>query len=114
MALFVLLLAGAVAIRWTARETSATASEGDSALGLGASLHVVATPWADVWVDGHHVDTTPFARAVPLKPGKHYVKLTHPEADPETRTVSLLPGEVAHLEVEMRVRVASDAGLGGP
>jgi serine/threonine-protein kinase len=114
VALFVLLVAGAVAIRWSAREASATASEGDSALGLGASLHVVATPWADVWVDGHHVDTTPFARAVPLRPGKHYVKLTHPEAEPEIRTISLLPGDVAHLEVEMRVRVALEAGAEAP
>jgi eukaryotic-like serine/threonine-protein kinase len=106
------LIAGGAAIQWGARETSAAASESDLALGLGASLHVVATPWADVWVDGHHVDTTPFARGIPLKPGKHYVKLTHPAAEPETRTVSVAPGEVAELEVAMRLRVATEAEAG--
>jgi len=114
LALFLLILTGAITLQWTARESSATADEGDTAIGLGASLHVVATPWADVWVDGRHVDTTPFARGIALKPGKHYVKLTHPDADPEIRTVSLAPGEVGRLEVQMRVRVPSEAGSEAP
>jgi serine/threonine-protein kinase len=109
-ALFLLLVAGALALQWGARESPAIAGEGDGAFGLGASLHVVATPWADVWVDGHHVETTPFARGISLKPGKHYVKLTHPEADPEIRTVSLSPGEVARLDVAMRLHGSAEAG----
>jgi eukaryotic-like serine/threonine-protein kinase len=108
-ALSFLLVAGGVAIQWGPRDASAAPGDGDVALGLGASLHVVATPWAEVWVDGRHVDTTPFARGIPLKPGKHYVKLTHPEAEAETRTVSLAPGEVGRLEVTMRIQSA----LGG-
>jgi serine/threonine-protein kinase len=111
--LFLLILGGAIAIQGSARERSATADEGESTLGLGASLHVVATPWADVWIDGRHVDTTPFARAIALKPGKHYVKLTHPGADSEIRTVSLVPGEVGHLQVEMRFRTTAEAGSEG-
>jgi eukaryotic-like serine/threonine-protein kinase len=117
-ALFFLLVAGGAAIQWSPREASATTGEGDVAVGLGASLHVVATPWAEVWVDGRHVDTTPFARAIPLRPGKHYVKLTHPEAEPETRTVSLTPGEDGRLEVTMRLHSpqgtsATEAGSAG-
>ncbi len=118
-ALFLVLVIGAVAIQWGARETSATGSESDIAAGQAASLYLVAIPWAEVWVDGRHVDTTPFARPIPLKPGTHFVKLTHPGAEAETRTVSLLPGGVARLEVEMRVRspeavATGEAGPEGP
>jgi hypothetical protein len=66
-------------------------------------LRVVVNPWAGVWIDGRFVDTTPFARAIPLSPGTHYVKLTHPDADPETRTVHLAPGEQQVLEVAMHL-----------
>src|SRR5690606_9674029 len=49
-------------------------------------LRVVAEPWAHVSVDGEHVDTTPFARSIPLAPGVHYVRLEHPNAPVERRT----------------------------
>jgi eukaryotic-like serine/threonine-protein kinase len=71
-----------------------------------ASLRVLATPWADVAIDGQHVDTTPFARAIPLSPGTHFVTLTHPDAPSEQRTLHLGPGEQELLEVTMRVKEA--------
>jgi len=64
---------------------------------------VVADPWASVVVDGEQVDTTPFARAIPLTPGVHYVRLEHPHAKTERRTVSLSPGETVLLDVKMDV-----------
>src|SRR5262249_7095807 len=53
------------------------------------ALRVVATPWAEVKVDGQYVDTTPFARAIPLAPGKHWVTLRHPDAPEERREVTI-------------------------
>ena len=41
-------------------------------------LEVLADPWAEVYVDGVAVETTPFAAPIPLAPGVHYVKLVHP------------------------------------
>ena len=32
-------------------------------------LRVLATPWAEVWVDGQRIDVTPFARGIPLAAG---------------------------------------------
>jgi serine/threonine-protein kinase len=72
-----------------------------------ASLRVLATPWAEVTIDGEHVDTTPFARAIPLAPGTHFVTLTHPEAPPEQRVIKLAPGEDLLLDVTMRLRTAT-------
>lgn len=69
-----------------------------------AYLRVVAEPWADVVIDGQKVETTPFARPIPLRAGIHYVRLEHPQAPPERRTLDLAPGETVLLDVTMRVR----------
>jgi eukaryotic-like serine/threonine-protein kinase len=69
-----------------------------------AYLRVVAEPWADVVVDGQKVETTPFARPIPLRAGIHYVRLEHPHAPPERRTIDLAPGETVLLDVTMRLR----------
>jgi serine/threonine-protein kinase len=68
-----------------------------------AELRVVAHPWAVVFVDGQERETTPFARPIRLSPGTHYVRLEHPSAVPERRTLSLVPGESVLLEVDMKV-----------
>jgi serine/threonine-protein kinase len=67
-------------------------------------LRVVAQPWAQVIVDGETFDTTPFARAIPLSPGTHYVRLEHPQAPTERRTIELTAGETILLDVSMKVR----------
>lgn len=68
-----------------------------------ASLRVVASPWAHVFVNGQKVATTPFAEPIPLKPGTHHVRLDHPNAASEHRTVHLAPGEAVLLDVTMNV-----------
>lgn len=68
-----------------------------------AQLRVVATPWAHVNVDGQHVATTPFAQPIPLAPGVHYVRLEHPNAPVERRTIDLVPGESVLLDVTMDI-----------
>ncbi len=79
-----------------------------------AHLHVVAQPWAHVDVDGQRVDTTPFARAIPLAPGRHYVRLAHPNAPDERRTVDVTAGETVLLDVQMMVALPPDPDAGAP
>jgi len=79
-----------------------------------AHLRVVATPWASVTVDGVKVETTPFAAPIPLSSGVHYVRLEHPNAPPEHRSVRLAPGENALLDVEMKVPVVVEAPRSSP
>jgi hypothetical protein len=64
---------------------------------------VVARPWAHVIIDGQQVDTTPFARSIPLSAGTHYVRLEHPQAVTERRTVRLAPGETMLLDVSLKL-----------
>jgi len=68
-----------------------------------AELRVVAHPWAHVFIDGQQRETTPFARPIRLSPGTHYIRLEHPNAAAERRTVSMAAGEAVLLEVDMKV-----------
>lgn len=80
-------------------------------------LRVLATPWAEVWVDGQRVDVTPFARAIVLAPGTHSVALVHPKAPVENRFVRLATGETRTVDVVMAVgelQGSADAGAAGP
>jgi serine/threonine-protein kinase len=80
---------------------------------LGAAtpgfVRVLATPWADVAVDGQHAGTTPMARAIPLAPGVHFVTFTHPSAKTQTRRVSVTTGATTTLDVTMDLSVAASA-----
>lgn len=67
-------------------------------------LRVVATPWAHVLVDGKHLETTPFARPLLLEPGQHVVRLEHPHAPPEERTVNGRSGQAVLLNVQLHVK----------
>ncbi|MCP4674287.1 MAG: serine/threonine protein kinase [Deltaproteobacteria bacterium] len=50
-------------------------------------LEIIADPWAEVHVDGIHLETTPFATPLSLVPGVHYVELTHPIFDKVSREI---------------------------
>lgn len=66
-------------------------------------VRVVARPWASVFVDGQYFDVTPFARPIPLRPGKHQFLFRHPAAADVERMVTLKGNDAALVEVEMRV-----------
>ncbi|MFT3775780.1 MAG: serine/threonine-protein kinase [Minicystis sp.] len=72
-------------------------------------LRVVARPWAEVYVDGQLVDTTPIGRPIAVTPGKHFVTFRHPQAADEQRTVKVAVGQTVFLDVSMRID-RGDAG----
>jgi len=74
----------------------------------GAELSVVADPWARVFVDGELLETTPFAIPLRLSPGQHFVRLEHPNAPAERRTVDLVAGQRVLLEVTMQMERSPD------
>jgi serine/threonine-protein kinase len=104
---------GVVAIEGTNAQAREARNTGSQVLELApdraGGLRVVATPWAYVRVDGQLVETTPFARPIPLRAGKHFVTLTHPEATAVEREVTIVAGETMTLDVTMNVS-ADDAG----
>jgi hypothetical protein len=108
-----MVIGGGATIQLWSQGAHKSAPSGEQALELApadaAYLRVVATPWAEVSVDGQRVDVTPFARAIPLPAGTHYVTLSHPDAPPEKRVVQLGAGETKLLDVTMSVRGEADA-----
>ncbi len=64
------------------------------------ALLVLVTPWADVTVDGQPRGQTPLAR-IPLPPGPHDVRLTHPDYAPFPRRVVIRAGETFRLVVDL-------------
>ena len=110
--------AGGGLLQWSARSARAAALAGSKPLELAppgaGALRVVATPWAEVAVDGQKIDVTPFARGIPLPAGPHFVMLTHPNAPPEKRSVTIAAGETIALDVSMKVgTLESDGGPEG-
>jgi len=67
-------------------------------------LRVIADPWAEVRVDGVHLETTPFAAPLALPPGVHYVELANPYFKSVTREIQIETGET----VEMIEKLALD------
>jgi eukaryotic-like serine/threonine-protein kinase len=68
-----------------------------------ARIRVVARPWAHVMIDGKFHDTTPFATPIPVEPGTHTVRLEHPEAAPEERTIQVGEGQTALVDVALKL-----------
>lgn len=74
-------------------------------------LTVSADPWAHVHVDGVHVLTTPAARAIPLTPGRHYVKYSNPYFAPVEHEVIIEPGRILHDHAALTEPLAVDMKL---
>ncbi len=104
-ALGALAVAGGIVLQTTARREGLTAGSRPLELLPAAPgyLRVLATPWAEVWIDGQRVDVTPFARGIPLPSGTHYVTLVHPNAPVEKRTIVVAAGETRTIDVVMAV-----------
>jgi hypothetical protein len=97
-ALAAVLLSGLTVQAASGRWSGPSVGEAPAALDLAEAGHltVSADPWAHVHVDGQHVLTTPAARAVPLKPGRHYVKYTNPYFAPVEHEVVVEAGGRVH------------------
>jgi eukaryotic-like serine/threonine-protein kinase len=115
-ALGVAAIAGGGALQATSHREGQTAGARPLELAPASpgSLHVLATPWAEVWVDGQLVDVTPFARGIPLPAGTHYVTLVHPSAPVEKRTITLAPGETRTVDVVMAVAALAPSAAPAP
>ncbi len=65
-------------------------------------LRLVVDPWADVYIDGQKVLTTPTAFPIALPPGVHYLKFVNPYYQELQREVTIDTGSTALVEVELQ------------
>ena len=64
-------------------------------------LRVLADPWAEVWVDDQLVETTPFARSLPVPEGTHRVTLKNPYYKSVDKDVEVHRGETSLLRATL-------------
>lgn len=106
-----ILLFGGLIIQLTSTDTKPPRLESAAGIALAPAeagyLKVVAAPWAQVYVDGIHLETTPFANSLPLSPGVHYIELKHPVLDTISREVVIQPGQTVKLIEELAMKKTS-------
>jgi eukaryotic-like serine/threonine-protein kinase len=64
-------------------------------------LRVLADPWAEVWIDGDKVETTPFARPLSVPEGSHQVILKNPFYKDVEKEVEVRRGETSLLRAQL-------------
>jgi serine/threonine-protein kinase len=65
------------------------------------SLKVVAWPWAEIYIDGSYVETTPVAKSFSLPPGVHEVTLRNPNFKTVTKQVLIEPAKLQKLRITL-------------
>jgi hypothetical protein len=60
-----------------------------------------ATPWAEVWIDGHQVGQTPLSN-IPVTAGLHTVMFRHPSLGERRRTITIPASGSARISVDLR------------
>lgn len=104
--------------------TSSASGDGDPAPMLrvnpaeaaqrAGAIRVVVDPWAEVYVDGELVATTPTARAISLSPGLHYLRFTNPYYTEVEREVRVATGQTEWIDVVMTPRHATAGAAAAP
>ena len=84
----------------TGREDRAAVQEGALTKRAGY-LRVVVDPWAEVFVDGESVVTTPTAQSIPLSPGKHYLRFQNPYFLAEQREVNIRANQTVNVAAKL-------------
>lgn len=64
------------------------------------TVHLNATPWAEVWVDGNKVGDTPIGN-LPLTIGPHEVVFRHPQLGEQSHAATVVAGTPLRLSVDL-------------
>jgi hypothetical protein len=97
---------GAAVILWLviihlASSLPAAVADANANLGPPGALKVVAWPWAEIYIDGAYVETTPVARSFSLSPGVHQVTLKNPHFQTISRKVLIESAQPKKINVEL-------------
>jgi hypothetical protein len=64
-------------------------------------IHINATPWAEVWIDGQRVGETPIGNLA-VSIGAHEILFRHPQLGEKRHAVSVTPGTPVRVSMEMK------------
>jgi serine/threonine-protein kinase len=77
-------------------------------------LRFVVEPWAEIYIDGQHVLTTPSARRVALAPGRHWLKFRNQFYPEVNQQVWVREGELEVVEVDLERGAQDESPLAPP
>jgi hypothetical protein len=64
-------------------------------------IHINATPWAEVWIDGQRVGETPIGNLT-VSIGAHEILFRHPQLGEKRHAVSITPGTPVRVSMDMK------------
>jgi hypothetical protein len=64
-------------------------------------VHLNASPWAEVWIDGERVGDTPIGN-LSVTIGPHEIVFKHPELGEKRQAVSVTLGTPVRLSIDMK------------
>lgn len=64
-------------------------------------LDIAASPWAEIRVDGRHVDTTPLSHPIELSAGRHEIELVNPVSARHVEQIEILLGKTVTRKVKL-------------
>ena len=71
---------------------------------LSGFVRVIVNPWADIFVDGRRVGTTPLAKPLQLAEGRHRLELKNPSFPTDTREIFVAHGNNPPLRVDLKLK----------
>lgn len=64
-------------------------------------IKINVNPWAKIYIDNRHIETTPIAKPLKVSSGTHTVKLENPNFKIWQRKIDLSPGKTVTLDVKL-------------
>ncbi|MBN2493889.1 MAG: serine/threonine protein kinase [Deltaproteobacteria bacterium] len=101
-ALGVAALTGLLLVHLVMGRPAGVAAHGGAVTGQPGMLKVVAWPWAEIWIDGAYVETTPVARSFSLSAGVHTITLKNPHFKDSTEKVLIEPARTQKIKVSLQ------------
>ncbi|MDH5672183.1 MAG: protein kinase [Myxococcales bacterium] len=77
-------------------------------------IRVVVDPWADIYIDGQRMATTPTAQPIAVTPGRHYIKYVNPYFHDKRGEVTVRSGETKLLSVTLEPKKEPAEGSAPP
>ncbi len=84
---------------------SVTIKEPSENLSAPGKLFITCTPWADVYIDGRKIDTTPLLEPIMLIPGSHQLELKNPNYENYNRKISVGARQTDTLSVTLKSKI---------
>jgi hypothetical protein len=66
-----------------------------------ALVKVIVKPWGEFYLDGERMGTTPLPKPLYVSPGRHMVRISHPEMNAVSQELVTVAGETLSVEADL-------------